>query len=42
MILTIRSTQIYHLQFQVLDNPIAQLWLERMSQRGQWPMDDPQ
>jgi hypothetical protein len=24
-----------------LDNPIAQLWLERMSQRHQWPLDDP-
>jgi hypothetical protein len=30
------------LQFQVLENPIAQLWLERMSQRDQWPLDDPE
>jgi hypothetical protein len=40
MILTISLLDL-KLQFQVLDNPIAQLWLERMSQRHQWPLDDP-
>ena len=40
MILTISLLDL-KLQFQVLDNPIAQLWLERMSQREQWPLDDP-
>jgi len=40
MILTI-SLPCVKLQFQVLDNPIAQLWLERMGQREQWPLDDP-
>jgi hypothetical protein len=39
MILTISLPDL-QLQFQVLDNPIAQLWLERMSQREQWPLDD--
>ena len=29
------------LQFQLLDNPITQLWLERMRQRDQWPLDHP-
>ena len=29
------------LQFRLLDNPITQLWLERMSQRDQWPLDHP-
>jgi hypothetical protein len=40
MILTISLPDL-QLKFQVLDNPIAQLWLERMSQREQWPLDDP-
>jgi hypothetical protein len=40
MILTISLLDL-KLQFQVLDNPIAQLWLDRMSQREQWPLDDP-
>jgi hypothetical protein len=40
MILTISLLDL-KLQFQVLDNPIAQLWVKRMSQRGQWPLDDP-
>ena len=41
MILTIDLADL-SLQFRVLENPIAQLWLERMSQRRPWPMDDPQ
>jgi hypothetical protein len=40
MILTISLLDL-KLQFRVLDNLIAQLWLERMSQREQWPLDDP-
>jgi hypothetical protein len=41
MILTVDLVDL-SLQFRVLKNPIAELWLERMSQRHQWPMDDPQ
>jgi hypothetical protein len=41
MILTVDLVNL-SLQFRVLKNPIAELWLERMSQRHQWPMDDPQ
>jgi len=40
MILTIDLADL-SLQFRVLETPIAQLWLERMSQRHPWPMDDP-
>ena len=29
------------MQFNVLDNPLANLWLERMSSRHKWPLDDP-
>jgi len=29
------------LRFRLLDNPITQLWLERMRQRDQWPLDHP-
>ena len=29
------------LQFRLLDNPITELWLDRMSQRDQWPLDHP-
>lgn len=39
MILTI-GLQDLKLQFQVLDNPIAHAWVERMSQRERWPLDD--
>lgn len=41
MILTIELADL-KLQFWVLKNPIAQLWVERMSQREQWPLDDPE
>ena len=41
MILTVDLDNL-SLQFRVLKNPIAELWLERMSQRHQWPMDDPE
>ena len=29
------------LRFRLLDNPITQLWLERMGQCNQWPLDHP-
>ena len=41
MILTIDLRDL-SLQFRILENPLAQLWLERMSQRQAWPLDDPQ
>jgi hypothetical protein len=41
MILTIDLRDL-SLQFRILENPLAQLWLERMSQRHAWPLDDPE
>ena len=41
MILNIELIDL-KLQFKILDNPIAQLWLERMSQRNHWLLDDPE
>ena len=29
------------LKFQILDTPVADLWLGRMTDRDQWPLDDP-
>jgi hypothetical protein len=40
MILTIELLDL-PLQFQILDNPMAKLWLERMNIRDLWPLDDP-
>jgi hypothetical protein len=40
MILSIELAEL-SLQFQVLDNPIARLWVDCMSLRNQWPLDDP-
>ena len=40
MILTISFPKL-ELQFRVLDNPIAQLWVECMNQRHHWSADDP-
>jgi hypothetical protein len=40
MILTVNLVDL-SLQFQVLQTPMAKLWLERMSQRHQWSLDDP-
>jgi hypothetical protein len=40
MILNIELTDLT-LQFKILDNPLAQLWLERMAARDQYPLDDP-
>ena len=39
MILTV-SLKDLDLQFRVLDNPLAEMWAERMSQRQQYPLDD--
>jgi hypothetical protein len=41
MILTIELEDLA-LEFRVLETPVANLWVERMSQRHRWPMDDPQ
>jgi hypothetical protein len=41
MLLTIQLKDL-ELQFEILDNPLAQLWLDRMSQRHQWPLDNPE
>ena len=41
MILSIQFTDLES-KFKVLDNPIAQLWLERMHQRHAWSLDDPE
>lgn len=30
------------LKFRILDTPVANLWLDKMTQRDQWPLDDPQ
>ena len=40
MILTVDLVDL-SLQFRVLQTPMANLWLERMDQRHQWPLDDP-
>jgi hypothetical protein len=41
MLLTIQLKDL-ELQFEILDNPLAQLWLDRMSQRHQWTLDHPE
>jgi hypothetical protein len=40
MILNIELIDL-NLQFKILDNPLTKLWLERMSMRDQYPLDDP-
>jgi hypothetical protein len=40
MILTIDLLDL-QLQFRVSDTPVAELWLNRMALREQWPLDDP-
>lgn len=40
MILTINLNDL-QLKFQVLNTPVADLWVERMQQRHAWPLDDP-
>ena len=39
MILTVNLVDL-SIQFRVLQTPMAKLWLERMSQRHQWSLDD--
>lgn len=39
MILSIDLEDL-QLKFQVLDTPLANLWIERMQQRSAWPLDD--
>ena len=39
--LTIELSDGLELRFQLLDNPITYLWLERMSQRDQYALDHP-
>lgn len=41
MILTV-TLQDLDLRFRVLDTPLADLWLDRMNQRYQYPLDDPE
>jgi hypothetical protein len=41
MILTIDLEDL-QLKFQVLNTPVADLWLERMALRNSWPLDDPE
>lgn len=40
----ILSLDLHDLQlnFQVLNTPVAKLWVERMQQRQAWPLDDPE
>lgn len=40
MILSIDLSDL-RLNFQVLDTPIAKFWVERMTLRNSWPLDDP-
>jgi len=35
------GTRTQLLEFQILDTPIAELWLERMASRGSYPLDHP-
>lgn len=39
--MTIRLADELDLLFDIYDDEIAQLWLDRMHHRHQWPMDDP-
>lgn len=41
MILSIEFNNNFTLKFQVLDTPVAQLWLDRMAVRNQYPLDHP-
>jgi len=41
MIVKLGLTNGVSLTFDVLDSPVAELWLERMNQRHHWPMDNP-
>ena len=39
--LHIELAHTFDLRFRILDTPIAELWLERMHSRGQYPLDHP-
>jgi hypothetical protein len=39
--MTIELGNRYRIEFEIASTPIAELWLERMSHRHSWPMDDP-
>jgi hypothetical protein len=41
MIINLKSTDNALLTFDILDSPVAELWLERMNYRHNWPMDNP-
>lgn len=41
MVLSIEFNQRFTLQFRVLDTPVAQLWVDRMALRNQYPLDHP-
>jgi len=39
--LVIVFNHAFELRFKLLSTPISELWLEKMHQRHQWPLDDP-
>ena len=39
--LTVSFNHSFELVFKIESTPLAQLWLEKMHQRSQWPLDDP-
>lgn len=41
MIIKLGQMASYELRFEIEKNPIADLWVERMDQRHQWSMDNP-
>jgi hypothetical protein len=41
MVLSIELDNTFTLKFGVLDTPVAQLWLDRMTNRDQYPLDHP-
>lgn len=41
-LMTITFGDDYHLEFDIESTPLSELWLEKMAQRNQWPLDDPE
>lgn len=41
LLLDLGTTDPIQLRFAIRNNPIADAWVERMSQRDAWPLDDP-
>ena len=41
LILLLGTDKSVELRFKILDNPIADLWQQRMNLRHAWPLDDP-